>query len=219
MGKLSLLQFLCLKQVVRRFRFCEINRSVFCCVALHCELVENAILPRYCHTTPQNHYRDGINSVVKYPPLNWSVGCSVHGHRVNRRNVPWARALRCLKAVVLWPRNVKTNTLLRLLSDLGANQCVLSSIPRLLTGWNDFSYSRHVIPSVFWVLIFMPARPRAVASLSTRSRRYSVEASKTKSWVKSKWLSTSFVFPQRCPDPFMTTYSIDTNASFAAGMQ
>ena len=30
--------------------------------------------------------------MAKYLPLNWKVGCSFHGHRVNRRNAPWARA-------------------------------------------------------------------------------------------------------------------------------
>jgi len=27
------------------------------------------------------------------PPPNWKVGCSIHGHRMNRRSAPWLRAL------------------------------------------------------------------------------------------------------------------------------
>ena len=34
----------------------------------------------------------GNSSVVKCPPLNWKVGCSIHGHWVNCRSAPWARA-------------------------------------------------------------------------------------------------------------------------------
>jgi len=32
----------------------------------------------------------GDRSVVLCPPLNWKVGCSIHGHWVNRRSAPWA---------------------------------------------------------------------------------------------------------------------------------
>jgi len=33
----------------------------------------------------------GTSSVVKCPPLNCKVGCSIHGHWVNGRSTPWAR--------------------------------------------------------------------------------------------------------------------------------
>ena len=34
----------------------------------------------------------GNSSVVKCPPPNWKVGCSIHSHWVNFRSAPWARA-------------------------------------------------------------------------------------------------------------------------------
>ena len=34
---------------------------------------------------------DSTSSVAKCPPLNWKVGCSIHGHWVNFRSTPCAR--------------------------------------------------------------------------------------------------------------------------------
>jgi len=42
-----------------------------------------------CWSYERSHV--GINSVVKCPPLNWKLGCSIHGHWVNFRSTPWAR--------------------------------------------------------------------------------------------------------------------------------
>jgi len=33
----------------------------------------------------------GISTIVKYPPLNWKVGRSIHGLWWNSRSTPWAR--------------------------------------------------------------------------------------------------------------------------------
>jgi len=41
---------------------------------------------------PSNDLVGGNSSVVKCPPPNWKVGCSIHIHWVNCRNAPWARA-------------------------------------------------------------------------------------------------------------------------------
>ena len=38
-----------------------------------------------------NQSRAANSSVVKCPPLNWKVGCSIHGHWVTCRSAPWTR--------------------------------------------------------------------------------------------------------------------------------
>jgi len=40
----------------------------------------------------QNCLLDGDNWVQECTPLNWKVGCSIHGHWVNHRSTAWARA-------------------------------------------------------------------------------------------------------------------------------
>jgi len=44
-----------------------------------------------CTYWPTNIQMVGTSSVVKCPPLNCKVGCSMHVHWVNCRSTPWAK--------------------------------------------------------------------------------------------------------------------------------
>ena len=66
---------------------CRYDESVG--VVLHHFATVQAILKK---KTGKSLYQYIFCLMGNCPPLNWKVGCSIHGHRVNCCSAPWARA-------------------------------------------------------------------------------------------------------------------------------
>jgi len=62
------------------------------CLAHHLQSLRLPLMVRV--TQFGNHWAKGLSgtsSVINCPPLNWKVGCSIHGRWVSFRSTSWAR--------------------------------------------------------------------------------------------------------------------------------
>jgi len=78
-----------------------VNSHIICLILEKCNKKITCIVRMECAQFIQRDFISGSrwcckgvrSSVVKCPPLNWKVGCSIHSHWVKCRSTPWASVL------------------------------------------------------------------------------------------------------------------------------